>query len=92
MSRMEVIFLQAGFGRDSIAQKVSHYSGGFEHPGVSRMLALGELSPQREYRCPACGKSCELCYVQWGTILGCDRCVREREPWEIMEEMDDDGL
>ena len=84
--------MQAGFAKERIAQKVSHYSGGFEHPGISRVLALGELTPQREYRCPACGKECEGLYTQWGAILGCDRCVREREPWEIMEEMEYEGL
>ena len=79
--------MQAGFGRDSIAQKVSHYSDGFglEHPAVKACLTG---VPEEEIRCPACGKVCELFYQRSGQILGCDRCIREREAWELLEELE----
>lgn len=34
--------------------------------------------------CPICGKECETIYRDTDyQILGCDKCVQEREAWEI---------
>lgn len=78
--------MQAGICRFNIAKKLSHYSDGFglEHPAVKASLTG---TPEEEIRCPACGKVCELFYQQFGRILGCDRCIREREAWELLEEL-----
>lgn len=83
--------MQRGFGRFNIAKKLSHYSGSFgclEHPGISRTLATGYPEPEREFTCPVCGKACQVYYQQFGVICGCDRCIREMDPWEWE---DDDG-
>lgn len=39
--------------------------------------------PREEPRCPVCGRWCQTVYVRLGEALGCEKCVRAVDAWEI---------
>ncbi len=39
--------------------------------------------PREDPRCPVCGRWCQTVYVRWGHTLGCEKCVRAVDAWEM---------
>jgi hypothetical protein len=48
----------------------------------------GECQPDTEYYCPVCGELVEdRIYISAeGDILGCENCIREKDPREMIED------
>ena len=48
----------------------------------------GDCQPEEEYYCPVCGELVEdRVYVSTdGDILGCENCVKEKDPREMLED------
>ena len=45
--------------------------------------------PTPHYYCPICGKEVyETVYVNDGDVIGCENCVAEKEPYEVLSDED----
>ena len=50
-------------------------------------VRLGEAPEPKTYYCPICNRECETIKVikNTGEPIGCDRCIADREPWDVLE-------
>lgn len=57
------------------------------HPAIERTIRTGYPQGEPNYpHCPVCEKECEEIYFdQYGTICGCDECIKTKSAWEVEE-------
>lgn len=57
------------------------------HPEITNCIRTGYPHGEPAYpHCPVCGSECEeIVFDQYGTICGCDECIKAKSAWEVEE-------
>jgi len=53
---------------------------------MSRQWWLEKAEPEQPI-CPECGFECEVIYIANGDVVGCDKCIVEKDAYDWMDEM-----